>query len=97
MEHYAEIGSIILAIAVFVPTFIFFIQAAKHFIQMLNHFKSGRHRTIANVIPFLVPFMPKLLTSQGNIHRLGFITNFGWFICCCGLVALIVGLLRIKT
>ena len=95
MERYLLISGGLITIAAFVPAILFFFRAVNHFIRMLTHFRSNRHDLIANVVPFLTPFMPKLFTEQGNVHRRGFVLNFSWFICCVGFIALMFTLLGI--
>ena len=96
MEDYLIIGTALLAMLAFIPAFIFFFRSFKHFLQMLNHLKSGRHNTIANFIPFLVPFLPQLFTEEGNIHRSGFINNMALFLCCFAFIALMFNISDIK-
>ena len=97
MERYLQLASIALAVVAFVPAFFFFFVAAKHFVQMLTHFRSGRHDMVANLLPFLIPFMPHLFTEQGNIHRAEFVTNMGWFLCCFAFIVLVFGVLGVKA
>ena len=97
MEEYLTIGATVLAILAFIPAIIFFFRSIKHFLLMLNHFKSGRHNTLANFIPFLAPFFSQFFTEEGNIHRSGFINNMALFLCCFAFIAIVFNLLGIKS
>ena len=96
MEHYLSTVCVFITIAAFVPAMWFFFRAARHFAQMLTHFRSGRHDLAANLVPFIIPFMPQLFTEQGNVHRRGFVSNLGGFLCCLLFIASMFGLLGIR-
>ena len=96
MERYLLIAGGLTTIAAFVPAVVFFLKAARHFVQMLTHFRSGRHNLAANLVPFAVPFMPQLFTEQGNVHRRGFVVNIGWFLCCLVFIVAMFALLGLK-
>ena len=83
--------------AAFVPAVLFFFRAGSHFVKMLTHFRSSRHDLIANLVPFMVPFMPQLFSEQGNVHRRGFVLNFGLFLCCVAFIAAMYALLGIAA
>lgn len=87
MERYLQIGLASCALVAFVPAFIFFFCAAIHFVRMLGHYRSEKHRLAANLMPFLVPWSPHLFTDQGNAHRIGFNRNMLGFLCCFAFIA----------
>ena len=96
MERYLLIAGYFVTFVAFMLAAVFLLRAARHFIQMLAHFRSGRHELTANLVPFMVPFMSQLFTEQGNVHRHGFVVNFGWFICCFSFIAAMFALLGIR-
>ena len=88
MEHYLKLAAIALSIIAFVPETFFFLRASYQFIQMPGHIRSRKHQLGANLLPFLVPFMPQVFTEQGNLHRQAFLANLGWSLCCMAFIAI---------
>ena len=96
MERHVQLGLVIAAAMAFVPAFYFFIRAAIHFVKMLGHFRSSKHHLGANLVPFLMPWMPQLFTEQGNVHRTAFNRNLLWFACCFIFIVVVYTALGIK-
>lgn len=86
MENNIKVLIGVLVIVAFVPAIFFFLRAAYQFVLMLGNFRSGKHEFAANLLPFLVPFMPHVFTEQGNIHRRAFLSNLFWSLCCIAFI-----------
>ena len=85
-----------LAVVAFVPAIIFFfLRAGYQFVLMLGHYRSDKHQMVANLLPFVAPFMPQIFTDQGNIHRRAFVSNLLWSLCCAAFIAVIYAVLGI--
>ena len=95
MENYLGLTAAALAIMAFVPAIFFFLRASYQFVQMLGHYRSGKHQLAANLLPFLVPFMPQVFTEQGNLHRQAFLSNLGWSLCCIVFIAVVYAFLGV--
>lgn len=97
MEHYLELAAVALSIIAFVPATFFFLRASYQFVLMLGHYRSGKHQLGANLLPFLVPFMPQVFTEQGNLHRQAFLSNLGWSLCCMAFIAIMYTVLGVAN
>ena len=95
MERYVHIAGLIVTIVAFVFAFFFCVRAAIHFVRMQTEYRSRRHDVAANVVPFMVLFLPRLFTEQGNLHRRRFLADFGRFLGCGLFIAAMYALLGI--
>lgn len=95
MENHLKLAAVALAVIAFVPAIFFFLRAGYQFVQMLGHYRSGRHQFAANLLPFMVPFMPQVFTEQGNIHRRAFLSNLGRSVLCIAFISVVYAALGI--